>query len=80
MKREEPKTYAQRYNVKDKETENVDLHNISHRCILVNYGDEEKRCVKCNYITGNIKNKTDSEIIEGMIKMGYPAPDCSNVG
>ena len=23
---------------------------ISHRCVLIPYGNEEKRCVKCGYI------------------------------
>jgi hypothetical protein len=47
-----------------------------HHCILVSYGEEEKRCIRCGYITGNIKDKSDSEIIEQMIKYGYPIPDC----
>lgn len=44
-------------------------------CKLVPYGEEERRCVKCGYITWNNK-KTDKEIIDDMIAMGYPEPDC----
>jgi len=48
---------------------------IIHRCKLVPYGNEEKRCIKCGYITWS-NNKSDSEIIEDMIKTGYDMPDC----
>lgn len=48
-----------------------------HNCKLNNYGDEEKKCVKCGYVTW-VSNKTDSEIIEDMIKSGYELPDCSS--
>lgn len=44
-------------------------------CKLVPYGEEERRCVKCGYITWNNK-KTDKEIIDDMVAMGYPEPDC----
>jgi len=50
------------------------MKNI-HHCKLVPYGKEEKRCVKCNYITWN-NNKPDNEIINDMIKAGYPIPKC----
>lgn len=46
-----------------------------HKCKLIPYGTEEKKCIKCGYITWNA-NKTDNEIIEDMIKAGYPVPDC----
>jgi len=49
-----------------------------HRCKLVPYGNEEKRCVKCGYITWSNNNKTDSEIIQDMIDAGYDVPDCDN--
>jgi len=50
---------------------------VMHRCKLVDYGDEEKRCVKCGYITWN-NDKTDNEIIEDMINAGYDVPNCDN--
>lgn len=50
---------------------------IIHRCKLDDYGDEEKRCVKCGYITWN-NDKTDNDIIEDMINAGYEVPDCDN--
>jgi hypothetical protein len=55
----------------DKEMELI----IIHRCKLVPYGNEEKRCVKCGYITWN-NDKTDNEIIQDMINSGYDVPDC----
>ena len=59
------------------ELEQCNISSVMHRCKLVNYGDEEKRCVKCGYITWN-NDKTDNEIIEDMINAGYDAPDCDN--
>ena len=44
-------------------------------CKLVPYGEEERRCVKCGYITWN-NEKTDKEIIDDMIAAGYPVPNC----
>lgn len=44
-------------------------------CKLVPYGESEKRCVKCGYITWN-NEKSDKEIIDDMIAMGYPVPNC----
>jgi hypothetical protein len=44
-------------------------------CKLVPYGEEERRCVKCGYITWN-NEKTDKEIIDDMIDAGYPVPNC----
>jgi hypothetical protein len=44
-------------------------------CKLVPYGEEERRCVKCGYITWN-NEKTDKEIIDDMIASGYPVPNC----
>jgi len=44
-------------------------------CKLVPYGEEEKRCVKCGYITWN-NSKPDGEIINDMINAGYETPDC----
>ena len=29
-----------------------------HKCVLVPYGDEEMRCIKCGYITWIDKNKS----------------------
>lgn len=46
-----------------------------HRCKLVPYGEDEKKCVKCNYITWN-SNKSDNDIIEDMINAGYDVPNC----
>jgi hypothetical protein len=53
------------------------ISDVIHRCKLVPYGDEEKRCVKCGYITWS-NNKTDSEIIQDMIDAGYDVPNCDN--
>jgi len=66
--------------VKEKEQSKV-LHigGVTHRCKLVDYGSEEKRCLKCGYITFNDKTKTDQEIITQMINDGHPAPDCNDV-
>ena len=50
---------------------------VLHCCKLVPYGNEEKRCIKCGYITWN-SDKSDTEIIEDMIKAGYDVPDCFN--
>lgn len=44
-------------------------------CKLVPYGESERRCVKCGYITWN-NEKTDKEIIDDMIAAGYPVPNC----
>ena len=65
---------------KKTETEQCTIPSITHRCILVKYGDVEKRCVKCNYITWVSEGKKDSEIIEDMVNAGYPLPNCSNGG
>lgn len=44
-------------------------------CRLVDYGNEEKRCLVCGYITWN-SEKTDEEIVSDMIKAGYQPPKC----
>jgi Zn ribbon nucleic-acid-binding protein len=44
-------------------------------CKLVPYGEEERRCVKCGYITWN-NEKSDKEIIDDMMAAGYPTPAC----
>lgn len=64
-------------NVSTEKKGNGVLPLVIHRCKLVPYGNEEKRCVKCGYITWS-NNKSDNEIIEDMIKSGYPIPDCDN--
>mgnify|MGYP003646209689 CR=1 FL=1 len=48
---------------------------INKVCELVQYGEEEKRCVNCNYITW-ASDKKDHEIINDMIKAGYDEPKC----
>lgn len=61
----------------ESQIEQLDIPVVIHRCKLVSYGNEEKRCVKCGYITWS-NNKADSEIIEDMIKAGYDVPNCDN--
>ena len=50
---------------------------IIHHCKLVTYGSDEKRCIKCGYITWS-NNKSDAEIIEDMINAGYDVTNCDN--
>jgi len=52
---------------------------MENKCKLVPYGKEEKRCIKCGYITWNEESKSDIEIIHNMIKQGYQKPNCSFV-
>lgn len=54
-------------------TEHVEL---VHNCFLIPFGDEEKRCIKCGYITWNV-NKSNNEIITDMIRAGYEMPTCT---
>ena len=56
------------------------LHSVSHSCSLRLYGDVEMKCTKCGYVTWRDDSKTTNELIEQMIKEGYPMPDCSNCG
>lgn len=49
---------------------------IMKKCKLVPYGDEEKRCVNCGYITWVDDSKPDFEIISDMVTLGYSIPKC----
>lgn len=67
----------------DKETKengNLLIFSVTHRCLLKRYGDVEMKCIKCGYITWRDDSKTTQELIDQMIKEGYPLPDCSNGG
>lgn len=64
-------------NLNNTGTQALNIPVVIHLCKLVPYGKEEKRCIKCGYITWN-SNKSDSEIIEDMIKSGYDVPNCDN--
>jgi len=55
-------------------------HIVTHRCLLVDYGEAEKRCMRCGYITWRNDAVSDDYIIEQMIKAGYPTPKCDNGG
>ncbi len=73
--------FKNKFNMSDKnknteQTGNDTIHSVKHRCILIPYGDEEMRCIKCGYITWVDKNKTSNEIIEDMINSGYEVPKC----
>lgn len=57
--------------------EEIDFSVNIHHCKLVPYGNEEKRCIKCGYVTWN-SNKPDNEIIQDMINAGYSVPYCDN--
>lgn len=69
-------------NTENVNTENykLPLQNVTHRCSLKRYGDVEMKCTKCGYVTWRDDKKTTHELIEQMIKEGYPLPECSNGG
>lgn len=52
--------------------------NITHYCNLKHYGEVEMICTKCGYVTWKDDSKTNEELIEQMVKAGYPIPDCSS--
>lgn len=54
------------------------IHIVIHRCSLKLYGEVEMKCTKCGYITWRDDSLTTQELINQMIKEGYPLPDCSN--
>ena len=65
------------HNLQEPQKQALNIPVVIHRCKLVPYGNEEKRCIKCGYITWN-SDKSDTEIIEDMIKAGYDVPNCDN--
>jgi myo-inositol-1-phosphate synthase len=62
------------------ENSNCNKPHVTHRCNLKRYGDVEMKCVKCGYVTWRDDSKTTQELIEQMVREGYPLPDCSNGG
>ena len=46
------------------------------KCNFKPYGDVEKRCLKCGYVIWVNEDKTDNEIVNDMIKLDYPKPNC----
>jgi len=56
------------------------IHSVTNRCKLKCYGEVEMKCTKCGYVIWRDDSKTTQELINQMIKEGYPLPDSSNGG
>lgn len=50
--------------------------NVRRSCNIVQYGEEERLCRTCGYVLWEDKGKTNEEIINDMVKNGYPKPNC----